>query len=150
MKRRLALIPGRPSHWLLLAAIVACPACSGGRHPVRGKVLIDGNPVKGAVVTFHPKNDSSTGALRPTGLTDENGVFTLSTQNETGALAGEYRVGVIWLSERPATTDKLQQGISESTDQLKGRYADPEKSGLTAVIKSGANELAPFELKKVD
>jgi hypothetical protein len=44
----------------------------------------------------------------------------------------------------------MSQGIPERIDRLKGRYADPDKSDLKAVITSGQNELKPFELKKVD
>src|SRR5579871_5417169 len=85
--------------WLVLALTALCPACSGGRRKVTGKVLYDGKPIKNAAVSFHPTGGDSVSALRPTGLTDENGVFTLITQNEDGAPAGEYRVTVLWLEE---------------------------------------------------
>jgi hypothetical protein len=150
MRRSSALSPARLGRWLVLAAALACPACSGGLNTVRGKVLYKGEPIKGAVVAFHPKNDDSAAAFRPTGFTDENGVFTLSTQKDSGAPAGEYRVTVIWLDE-PAepvgSAVSLSQGIPDRPDRLKGRYADPAKSGLTAVIRSGANELEPFKLE---
>jgi len=150
MRRTSALSPPRLGRWLVLAAVLACPACSGGLQTVRGKVIYDGNPIKGAVVIFHPKTGDAVTALRPSGVTDENGVFTLATQKDPGAPAGEYQVTVIWPEPRAATDDKIPIGIPDAPDRLKGRYADPEKSGLAATIKSGPNELAPFELKKVD
>src|SRR5262245_8983656 len=87
----------RSGRWLVLTLVLLCPACSG-LHTVRGKVLYQGKPIKNAVVSFHPKNDDPH-ALRPTGFTDENGVFTLSTQSNAGAPAGEYLVTVVWLDD---------------------------------------------------
>ncbi len=134
----------------LLAVVLLLPACSGGLHSVHGKVLYDGKPIKGAVVTLRPKTDDTNPALRPTGVTDENGEFTLMTENSRGAAAGEYRVTIRWLEAAEAPKDKplgTAQGMAVLTDRLKGRYEDPEKSGLTVVIKSGSNELEPFNLK---
>jgi hypothetical protein len=141
------LSPSR--RWLLLAVVLVLPSCAGGLNTVHGTVLYDGKPIKNAVVTFHPKSGDNN-AMRPTGVTDEHGVFSLSTQKDTGAPAGEYLVTVLWLDDPAETGDKMQMGMPERTDRFKGRYADPQKSGMTAVIKSGANELKPFELAKVD
>ena len=116
---------------------------------MRGKVLYQDKPIKGAVVTFHPKGEDKDPALRPTGTTDENGIFTLMTQNSSGAATGEYRVSIRWLEAASAATDKplgMGQGLSLPVDRLKGQYADPEKSGLTAVVKSDVKELE-FNLK---
>jgi hypothetical protein len=139
--------------WLLLAVVLLCPSCSNGLNKVRGKVTYDGQLIKGAVVAFHPKDGNKTDAFHPTGITDENGVFTLNTQNDAGAPVGEYRVTVIWYDESGESADKSPKrmgGLPDRPDRLKGRYADPEKSGLTAVITSGNNEIPAFELKKVD
>lgn len=153
MGRSGARIPVRLGRWLLLAAVLCCPSCSGGLNTVRGKVLYDGKPIKGAVVALHPKGGDSVAALRPTGVTDENGVFVLSTQKDAGAAAGDYEVTVLWYDAPPAPVDKpaqLPQGMPVRPDRLKGRYSDPAKSGLKATIKPGANELEPFNLEKVD
>jgi hypothetical protein len=138
--------------WLLLTVVLLCPACSSGLNKVRGKVLYDGQPIKGATVALHPKNQTQANAFHPTGVTGEDGVFILSTQNDAGAEAGEYRVTVVWYDESAELADKSTQrmgGMPDRPDRLKGRYADPEKSGLTAVIKPGDNDLE-FKLQKVD
>jgi hypothetical protein len=153
MEASFAQFPVRLGRWLLLTAVLLCPSCSGGLNTVRGKVLYDGKPIKNAVVAFHPKDDNSAAAFHPTGVTDANGVFTLSTQKDAGAPAGEYRVTVLWMEAEAGATDqptKISQGIPARTDRLKGKYADPATSGLKAVIKSGDNEIPQFELEKVD
>ncbi|HZT79430.1 MAG TPA: hypothetical protein VFA26_04390, partial [Gemmataceae bacterium] len=62
MRRRLA-----PVRWLPLLAALLCAACSSGLHPVRGKVTYQGQPARGAVVTFHPRGDDGLTAVRPSG-----------------------------------------------------------------------------------
>jgi hypothetical protein len=132
--------------WLILAFALVVPACSV-HHPVRGKVTYNGQPIKNAVVTFHPKNDNGT-AIRPTGLTDEDGVFTLDSQNESGALAGDYLVSITWREDTTPNSGKISmEAPAPPPDKLGGRYADPATSGLTATIKRGSNELEPFDLK---
>jgi hypothetical protein len=135
----------------LLAVVFLCPACSGGLNKVSGKVLFQGKPMKGAVVAFHLKGETNGSAPNPTGITDENGVFTLSTVRDSGAPAGEYLVTVILLNDPAASAGATSIGLSEgkakSVDRFQGRYSNPATSGLTAVIKSGENnELEPFNL----
>jgi hypothetical protein len=138
--------------WLLPALVMLCPACSGGLVSVKGKVLCNGAPVKNAVVSFHLKGENAVNAINPTGMTDENGEFILKTQSDTGAAAGEYLVTILWLDEPPAASPAygMPEGKSKRTDRLKGRYSNPDTSGLTAVIKSDTKELEPFNLAKVD
>src|SRR5262249_10851529 len=97
----------RPSffaaRWPLLAMLLGlCSlACSGsdGLNPVLGKVLYKDQPVKGLLVTFHPKGKADLTTHLPVGLTKEDGTFTLTTGQKEGAPAGEYVVTVIWSEE---------------------------------------------------
>lgn len=139
--------------WLLLGLVLLCPACSGGLINVKGKVLYDNKPIKNAVVSFHLKGEGEgVSAINPTGLTDENGEFTLKTQSDTGAVAGEYLVTILWLEEPPPADPSrgMPEGKGGRSDRLRGRYANPETSGLKVVIKSDTKELEPFNLAKVD
>jgi hypothetical protein len=80
----------------LIALLIAGAGCDGRRSPVpvSGIVTVDGQPVEGATVTFHPVGDDREG--RPaTGQTDKTGTFRLTTGTEDGARPGAYKVVVI-------------------------------------------------------
>jgi hypothetical protein len=139
----------RPARWLPVVAALLGTSCSGGLNPVEGTVLYNGQPARGAVVAFHPKDDNSLTARRPTGVVGNDGTFTLSTLKPgDGAAAGEYVVTVIWPEEAgPAKPTMNMAPPPEPPDRLKGRYADRRQSGLSAAVKPGRNRLPPFELK---
>jgi hypothetical protein len=123
-------------------------SCSGGDslNPVSGKVLHQKQPLPGALVTFHPKN-SALNAPRPTGLTKEDGSFTLTTGDKEGAPAGDYTITII-CSEIPKKESKVfMTGGVDTVDRLKGTYANMAESKIHVTVKSGDNLLEPFDLK---
>src|SRR5262245_58442191 len=83
---------------VVLAAFVSLAAlgCTGSDTPVpvSGKVTVNGAPVGGAGITFHPQG----GKGRPaTAETAEDGTYKLTTMNPgDGALKGDYKVTLIW------------------------------------------------------
>lgn len=125
-------------------------SCSGGLQSVTGTVLLKGQPIKGAVVTLHPKGGGKDiNAQQPSGVTDENGKFTLSSGRDAGAPPGDYIVTVVWLKETANTGGKKAistEGIPETKDAFNGRYADVKSSKLSVTIKSGVRELEPINL----
>jgi hypothetical protein len=133
---------------VLFGATLLCASCSGsGLNVVQGKVLYKGEPAKGAVVIFHPKGDDSITAVRPSGVTGEDGTFTLGSGKNSGAPAGDYVVTVTWPEERQGTGKITMEPPPPPPDRLKGRYADRAKSSFNVTIKSGTNQLEPFELR---
>lgn len=135
--------------WFAASAVtlisLGCVGCGGGeqRTPTfefRGKLTDGSKPVAGAQVVFHPVG-GTTGTPKPSGKTDANGEFQLTTYvGHDGAPAGQYRVSVeLW---------KTTSADAGPVNQLPAKYADPEKSGLTAVVNAGPNELRPFVVKK--
>jgi hypothetical protein len=130
-------------------AAVLGTSCGGGLNHVEGKVLYKGEPAKGAIVVFHPKAEDNLTTRRPSGIVGEDGTFTLSTQRPgDGAAAGEYLVTVVWPEEaRPAKPTFNTEPPPDPPDRLKGHYADRAKSGLSAVVNPGNNQLPPFEVK---
>src|SRR5262245_31244332 len=86
--------------FVALLCAVALVGCSGNVSaprtvPVTGKVLYQGKPVADVRVTFHPKFSLSSGKAKfePSGLTDKDGKFQLSTAAPNdGAPPGEYVV----------------------------------------------------------
>jgi hypothetical protein len=84
----------RAGQFALLALSVSILGCSNrpGVVPVEGIVLLDGNPLEGATVTFLPQGDHGRPA---SGRTDSTGAFHLTTFDKgDGAMPGEYRVVV--------------------------------------------------------
>jgi hypothetical protein len=126
-------------------------ACSGSAslNPVQGKVMHKNAPLSGALVTLHPKGSKDMKVDRPVGRTKEDGTFTVTTGQNDGAPAGEYVVTIICPQPlNPKTTKQISFGAEEETvDVLKGMYADVNNSKLSVTIKSGPNQLEPFDLK---
>lgn len=144
---------GRSSYWSVLAALIVLIAFVSGcgkkgwleTYSVKGKVLVDGKPAKEVHVTFHPKESMGDKPYTPSGKTDENGEFALSTFVEKdGAPAGEYDVTFVW-PERFNPISTLWEG-----DKLKGRYGKKEKQAVKMTVQKKAQELPPFELKTSD
>ena len=110
-------------------------------YPVKGTVLVDGKAAKGATVSFHPKEAMGDKPYLPTGQTNENGEFTLSTfVTDDGAPAGEYDVTVVW-SVRYNPISTLWEG-----DKLHGQYSNKAKSTLRVTVEKHPQQLSPFEL----
>ncbi|MCC6123996.1 MAG: hypothetical protein IT426_03465 [Pirellulales bacterium] len=118
-------------------------------YPVAGGVRFQGKPAAGAEVIFHPLSGPAKGTrLRPNGRADEFGKFALGTYRAgDGAPAGEYRIGVVWPGPLPNAAPGDSEASHGGPDRLRGRYGDPEKSGLKATVSDSNNELPPLELK---
>jgi hypothetical protein len=133
----------------LVPFIAACGKSDLETFPVSGEVRFRGKPAAGAVIMFHRKVESDDRKiLLPNGRTDQLGRFILGTyaQND-GAPAGEYRVSIIWPGPLPNAVPGDSESSHGGPDKLKGRYGDPEKSGLKATVAASNNNLPPFELK---
>jgi hypothetical protein len=91
----------RWSKRVLVPLVMALTATGCGEtNTVKGRVLLDGQPVAGATVLFMPDPD---GQGRPaSGMTDSDGYFVLMTYRQgDGALPGAYRI-VVSKTEGPA------------------------------------------------
>ena len=137
--------------WILIP-VLGLPACSVREplNPVEGVVLFNKAPVKGALVTFHRNGADPITAVRPIGLTQEDGRFTVLTADKPGAVAGEYIVTFVWPKEVAAPKSKklsLSFDSPETRDELDGAYANVGTSRFKVEIKRGDNKLPPFNLK---
>jgi hypothetical protein len=140
---------------LVRALAVTLPAlvlasCAGSVPSVTGRVTFQGKPVEGAVVTFHPKGRDDAKTERPSGVTDKDGNFTLSTGSKAGAPPGEYVVTVNWYKPADAPAGKKPMGTdtqADTPDHFRGKpFADHTTSKLTATVGPGTNALEPFVL----
>jgi hypothetical protein len=136
---------------IAVGALAMTPGCSSSKVtppsktvPVSGTVMLKGRPASGIRVKFHPQFDIGRTKFIPSGETDANGKFRLSTGALfNGAPQGEYLVTI----EMPRIGDDPKDGLEAEIDQLKGAYADPAKSEWKITIIDGDNVLEPFQLK---
>lgn len=132
-------------------------------QPVTGTVTLDGQAINGAAVTFKPV-EGGTG-MPAVGTTDESGVFKVTDMRSdkigSGAMVGEYKVGVLWYKPSSTANASATGGDSGSEDVKEDKkarqqatgpdallpvaYQNPETSGLTATVVDGSNEFK-FEL----
>ncbi|MDY3563175.1 DUF4198 domain-containing protein [Gemmata sp. JC673] len=140
---------------LLVAALAAGCSDSGPQpnelapHPVHGKVMYDGKPAAGVIVTLIPSDAPMVPHIprNPQSVTTPDGTFALSTfADGDGAPEGGYQVVFRWPGEKNA---KAEGEAQEDTDRLMGWY-DGTHSTLTCRVKPGRNDLPTFNLPKVD
>jgi hypothetical protein len=139
---------------LLVPAVLALAVLAGGCgdegdwkavYPVRGKLLVDGKPAAGAIVSLLPEADvSNSRALRSTGEVQSDGTFRLTTYLAyDGAPAGPHAVMAYWPGPLPPNSSPTDVG----PDRLRGRYTTPDHPLARVTITEGENELEPFEIK---
>ena len=134
------------AYGLLLAAIAGCGDGRPRAYPVRGTVLVNGEPAAGAIVTLIPDEpfDSKLGVPKSVGVVNAAGDFALSTYGEEdGAPVGLYGVSIVWTEEVDPTADPESV---QPVDRLDGRYFDPKITGLEVEVKNDDNDLGSIEL----
>mgnify|MGYP006965540612 CR=1 FL=1 len=142
-------------------AILLLAGCSDGRpavYPTTGRLLYDGKPMPlGASVTFLP---TGSGGVATSGQVDQEGNLTITTfENESGLVAGEYRVIVYQVIEKePEHKDQDGEIRAAPTDtfmavdedqRIPKVFSDRAKSPLTVTITEGSNDLGTIDLKTV-
>jgi hypothetical protein len=143
----------------LSLTLLGLVGCGSGVNsiPVTGKVTLDGTPISGAVITFQPV-EGGTG-MPAVGTTDSSGQYTVTDMRSeslgSGAVAGEYKVGVMWYKPDPNDTSQAtgetagdantdddkasHQQVSGPDSLLPVAYNSPDSSGLTASVKAGSS-----------
>jgi hypothetical protein len=138
--------------WLVALLALCCASCSDSErlNPVVGQVLYKNEPLKGVLVTLHPKDKEDLTRDLPVGLTGEDGTFKLVSGQDEGALAGDYIVTFVCSAEiaPPKGTKIMSMGMeSQYDDRFKGVYAEKGASKFQVSIQPGPNQLEPFRLK---
>ncbi len=159
---------------VVLASLnLSCGGKVEGLAAASGKVMSQGQPAAGAVLTFHRQSGggpppASVAQIRPSTNAREDGSFTVESQPVgTGIAMGDYRITVEW----PEDPNTLEQGgndlKSKSSsvkgktivvnrrgkygnvlkDRLKGRFADASTTPYKAEIKAGSNDLGTLEIQ---
>lgn len=104
--------------------------------PAEGKVLLDGQPLAGATVSFIPVDGGGTkGAPKLAGdLTDKNGVFRLQSKNASGAVPGVYKVLVSKRVFPAPTAARPNPGFQDMIDVVPVKYTIPNDTPLQVEI----------------
>lgn len=140
------------SIYLLFVTLIFVSGCETDRtpgvvvYPVSGKVLVDGKPATGAMVTFHPAASVENPRVQRSYATvEEDGTFHLSTyQPADGVPAGEYAVTISWPGKLPRGSD----ATAVPPDRLGGRYLSPKNPYKTVTIAKQELVLDPFEISR--
>jgi hypothetical protein len=140
---------------LLCCAALVAAGCSssapapnpGGSHPVRGKVIYDGKPAAGVVVTLLPIDAPMVPQIphNPRAVTGADGTFVIGTFTDSdGAAEGGYQIILNWPGEK---NEKAEGEGEEDTDRLRGWY-DGLRSQLHVRVKAGANTIPDLNLPR--
>lgn len=133
---------------LLSVGLLGASCSEAGRlSPVRGKVVYKGEPLAGALVTFHPKGDATPKTVPSTGLTKDDGTFALTTGDRDGAPPGDYVVTVLCSEPVAGKKGAFSTGPADTKDRLQGAYSNRATSKMAVTVKAGENQLDPFDLK---
>ncbi len=109
-----------------------------------GKIqTIDGTPARDVRVTLHSEKLISEGdPFRPSGMTDDQGIFKLTTyETHDGAPAGNYAITFRWAPPQKSLLDPIPK------DKFDNRFAMPTENSLTCeVVVSDTQDLGTFEI----
>lgn len=114
---------------------------------VEGVVNVDGKPQKGVLVIFVPEDDKLPSG---SGVSNENGVYTLDSGSAAGLAPGSYKVVARW----PDPNFVMPKTLSMSGDQpsppdlFKGKYSSAQKTTVTVKIEPGMKTLPLLEFEK--
>lgn len=134
---------------LVFLALLLAVGCSGGNPPPKladpvpftGTVKLDGQPLAGATVFFHPKTAS--GFHGAVGTTDESGNYKLeadvgNNKTKPGAIPGNYNVTVSRLVKRDGTVVKFDPNIppmeQEGVESIPLQFSTVNEEGLSCVV----------------
>ena len=144
--------PRGAAAWLVALPSLAMLGCGSSDsvplHPVRGKVLFEGQPVPNALVVLHPTKTAEPGkdSLRPRAQAGADGTFEVETVgSKDGAPAGEYAVTVQWFL---TSARKGGEDDPPPTNRLPVRYASAQTSGLRVQVEPGDNEIPTIHLRR--
>lgn len=116
---------------LLAAGVAALTGCARtGFHSVSGVVTMGGQPVEGAIVIFHPADNTEGGGQVANGVTDSGGKFKMGTiNNGDGVKPGKYKVTVF----RPTEKLERQKTMSEVMAEMHSNKGENKNIGKEAL-----------------
>ena len=122
--------------------VLSVSGCGGSNRPstqpVSGVVTMDGKPVPGATVVFHPV-DTAVG-VSALGTADGGGRYTLTTYDTgDGAVAAAYKVTVSHVAGDDVSDDVDLDEVGDAYDEMMAEGDTPEgENALPAAYASPA------------
>jgi len=141
--------PYRTSLFFILFGVLV--GCGGNNYSsVSGLVTMDGKPVAGVTLVFTPVGSVENSSPGPysTGVTDDQGVFTLKTRHgNTGAVPGPHRVGIEYAKagEMSDLTAQLHEADEESRPAIQ-QQIDALRASIKSRIKIPANFIQEYSV----
>jgi hypothetical protein len=140
---------------LMLIGLISLASLSGcGRRiptivPVKGTVLLNGQPLPKAVVKFQPQKDDLRSEFYSFAETDENGQFALTCgyNDKPGAVVGQH---VVLITESPEPKELRRSRDPREHENYRAklgnrpippRYSSIQESPLKIDIKEGQPEV---------
>lgn len=139
----------RASVMLTVACLIATAGCgrpsSIALAPCSGVVTLDGKPLEGWYVSFHPDAERSTRGPASMGLTDAAGVFRMwAAGKRDGAVVGQHRV---FLSPPGGDLPPVEVSAAAAAANVPASYRKPETSGLMAMVEPDRRNQFKFSLR---
>jgi hypothetical protein len=109
-----------------LALLLGVSGCSGsGLVKASGKLTYKGQPVPSTLVTFQPED----GSRRSTGVTDDEGNFTLRfSRTQEGVKRGTHVVSLKYEVSTDEELHKIKPKASKELKKVIAQYGDPKKA----------------------
>jgi len=128
----------------LALALAGCDSRAPAPTSVHGKVFFNGIPLHTGTIIFTP--DPLRGTLGPLVRAElqSDGCYVLSTDDESAAAEGWYRVTIVALELSSAFGQDGRRLVPRSL--LPDKYRDPELSGLVCEIRPGQENCINFNL----
>ncbi len=118
--------------------------------PVQGQVILNGKPLAGGTLTFHPVNVSA-GAPNHMGqgtITPEGNYSVSTFQAGDGVMAGDYIVTIQSIQASTAFDVFSKPANSPKGVPIPAVYSDPDHTPLKATVPDGSGpQQINFELK---
>ena len=135
-----------PLLFLVAFSVLGCSKTPPPLTPVEGTILLDGKPLPHATVQFWPITSDFGPELNSTGITDDQGHFTLTCTrgNAPGAVVGQHKV-VIMEGPVPGEIRRNQEKVVEFQNKLKNRPIPPiygtfSDTTLTVEVTTGQKD----------
>lgn len=137
---------------LTIVALVICSGCADSnkldRVPVTGRVTLDGNPLEEATILFRPETGRSGRGKIENGIIVSTGTYDI----DDGVVPGNHKIAIQPIPDIPINPAGLIDGDpSQARPQrprrenrsvrIPSKYGNFDRSGLTAEITNGDNEL---------